>query len=61
MRKVVPFIIVAAFWGIFYLGLSMHKTDGNILGFSIICIILCIILLGKRFIWKLIDNSEQPK
>jgi hypothetical protein len=60
MRKVVLFIIVAAFWGIFYFGLSKPKIDGYILGISIICIFLCIILLGKRFIWKLMDNPELP-
>jgi len=61
MRKVVPFIIVFAFWGIFYLGLSKPETDSYILGVSIICAIFCIILLGKRFIWRLIDNSKQSE
>ncbi len=58
MRKVIPFIIVVAFWGIFYLGFSNPETDDYILGVSILCIVICLLLFGKRFIWKFISNSK---
>lgn len=58
MRKILPVIMVIAFWGIFLWGMNNPKVGEAIIAISIVGITIFIISWGKKMLWKLIANSK---
>ena len=58
MRKILPLIMVIAFWGIFLWGNSNPKVGNFIVVLGIVLITLSVILLTKKILHIIIDNSN---
>ena len=58
MRKILPLIMVIAFWGIFLWGQSNLKVGDAIEVMGIVGIILSVILLTKKILNNIIANSN---
>jgi hypothetical protein len=58
MNKYLPLIMVLAFWGIFLWGMNNPKVGEGVIAISVVGITIFIISLGKKILWKLIDNSK---
>ena len=58
MNKYLPLIMVLAFWGIFLLGMDNPKVGDAVIAISVVGITIFIISLGKKMLWKLIDNLK---
>lgn len=58
MNKYLPLIMVVAFWGIFLWGMNNPKVGEGVIAISVVGITIFIIFLGKKILWKLIDNSK---
>lgn len=58
MRKILPLIMVIAFWGIFLWGQSNPKVGDAIEVMGIVGIILSVILLTKKILNNIIANSN---
>lgn len=50
--------MVLAFWGIFLWGMNNPKVGEGVIAISVVGITIFIISLGKKILWKLIDNSK---
>ncbi len=59
MNKLLPFIMVIAFWGIYLWGMSNPKIADAILAFIFIGFIISISLIIKRIIRKHFTDSES--
>ena len=58
MRKILPLIMVIAFWGIFLWGNSNPQVGDLIVVIGIILITLSVILLTKKILNYIIANSN---
>lgn len=58
MRKILPLIMVIAFWGVFLWGNSNPKVGDFIVVIGIVLITLSVILLTKKILRIIIDNSN---
>ena len=50
--------MVLAFWGIFLWGMNNNKVGDAVIAISVVGITIFIISLGKKMLWKLIDNLK---
>ena len=58
MRKILPLIMVIAFWGIFYWGQSYPKVGDCITIAGLVGITVLIIISVKKIVSLLITNSK---
>ena len=58
MRKILPLIMVIAFWAIFLWGQSNPKVGDAIVVIGIVGIYLAVILLIKKILYFIIANSN---
>ena len=58
MNKYLPLIMVLAFWGIFLWGMNNPKVGDAVIAIPVVGITIFIISLGKKMLWKLIDNLK---
>lgn len=59
MRKILPLILVIAFWTIFLWGQNNPKVGDVIVVIGIVGITLTVILLTKKILYFIIANSNK--
>ena len=59
MRKLLPLIMVLAFWGFFIWGMNNSKVGNAVIAITIVGVALFIITLVKKLLWRLVTNSEK--
>lgn len=59
MRKILPLILVIAFWTIFLWGQSNPKVGDVIVVIGIVGITLSVILLTKKILYFIIAHSNK--
>jgi hypothetical protein len=59
MNKLLPFILVIAFWGIFLWGMSNPRVGDAIIALTFIGLIISFSLFAKRVLWKYIDEFKK--
>jgi hypothetical protein len=51
--------MVLAFWGFFLWGMNNPKVGNAVIAITIVSVALFIISLGRKFLWRIITNSEK--
>lgn len=57
MRKLLPLIMVLAFWGIFPLGMNNPQVGECVIAITIVGVGFVLMLWTKKSLWKLLENS----
>lgn len=58
MRKILPFIMVIAFWGLFYLGTTYPGAGETIATIAVILFIMTMLYRLKSYLLRRISNKQ---
>ena len=58
MNKIIPFILVIAFWGVFYIGNTYPGTGETIATIAVICLFMIIIYKIKSYLLRKVLNKH---
>ena len=58
MNKIAPFILVIAFWGIFYIGNKYPGTGETIASIAVICLLMIILFKIKSYLIRKVLNKQ---
>ena len=56
MEKIVPFIFVIAFWGLFYIGSTYPETGETIAFISVLVLLMYWLCHLRRFLFNLVKK-----
>lgn len=59
MNKIIPIIMVVAFWGIFLWGMYNPKVGEAIIAITLVGIVIGIVYISKKILWTIISKSEH--
>lgn len=58
MNKTIPFLLLVAFWGLFYIGNTYPETGETIAFMAIICLLLIVLLYVKAYLLNTILKNK---
>lgn len=61
MNKVIPFVFVVAFWGLYYLGNEDPDAGEAIAILAIICLVMLLLYSVKSYLLKKIMNNNKEQ
>lgn len=59
MNKILPIIMVIAFWGIYLLGKAYPRVGKVIMAIALAGIVILFLYISKKIILIIIDNRKQ--
>ena len=61
MNKVIPFVFVVAFWGLFYFGNKGPNAGETIAILAVICLVMLLLYSVKSYLLKKIMNNNKEQ
>jgi hypothetical protein len=58
MNKILPFIFIVSFWGLYLVGTKYPETGDAIAIVAVICFIMYILYIVKSYLLKRIMNNK---